>query len=117
MKKSYWIVGILIALVTWFWYSKKTKSVLAPEETEEETEDWTPKERGKATSIDDLPLTCQVKFVGWSKWMHTLLGTANKWADNLKARGETRGNSLDTELEIEFVNMYNNNAATAQCNE
>lgn len=116
MKKWYWIVGAaILGVIAWLYYSKKEKRAVADPQAES-GEEWAPKERGQAQSIDDLPLSCQAKYVGWAKWMHSILGTANKWADSLKARGEARGNSLDQELELEFVNLYNKNAATAQCN-
>ena len=121
MKKWLIGIGILLAIAAMYYYSKKEKSVSAESETESETETdsegWQPKERGEAHSIDDLPLACQDKFLGWANWMHSILGTSNKWADSLKVRGEGRGNTLDQQLEIEFVNMYNRNAKTAQCDE
>lgn len=113
MKKWIWIIGIVLASMVWlFFYQTNTKSVAIAQE-----DDWEPKERGKANSIADLPQVCQDKYNAWATWMQSIRGSSNPWPISLEKRASTNGTTFEIELALEFKNMYNNNEATANCDE
>lgn len=109
MKKWYWIIGLGLAALAYIYFIKKNKST--------EIETWQSKERGEAETINDLPVECQQKFAAWSKWMESIKGSANAWPASIQKRADVNGTSFEIELAKEFVNMYNLNKPSAQCND